>query len=188
MLQRYLSIAVLTLSTVVSSNFISTNIPVFAAPVKQATQTVKHDFAKYPANSVYKGKPATLKPENQEQKDYLPEIQSVISQGANFAGHYVIVGGLNRAMGGVSTAAIADLKTGKIYLPSQLKPYHDQRGAGYNPPRPDGGLHYQANSNLLVVTGRAGGSDGNKGIGHYYYNWQNNKLTFIKFVASPYKS
>lgn len=188
MLQRYLAIAALTLTTIVSSNVITSNIPAFAAPTQQATQTVKPDFDKYPANPIYKGKPATLKADNQEQKDYLPDIQSVASKGTNFAGHYVIVSGLNRAMGGVGSAVIADLKTGKIFLLAQLKGYHDQRGAGYTPPRPDGGLHYQANSKLLVITGRAGGNDGNKGIGHYYYKWQNNKLTFTKFVSSPYQS
>lgn len=99
MLQRYLTIAALTFATVVSSNVITTSIPVVAAPVKQVTQTVKHDFGKYPANPIYRGKAATLKADNQEQKDFLQDIQSVASKGTNFAGHYVIVDGLNRAPG-----------------------------------------------------------------------------------------
>jgi hypothetical protein len=187
MLLRYLTIATLTVSTAIFSGSIMTNISALAAPQKQVTSTTKHKFENYPASPIFKGTPAKLIAGNQA-KDYLPAIQEVANKGTNFAGHYVIADGLNRAMGGQDAAAIADLKTGKIYLPQQLQGYRDQRGAGYTPPRPDGGLHYQANSKLLVITGRAAGNDGKKGIGHFYYKWQNNKLTFVKFISAPYQS
>lgn len=187
MLQRYLTIAALTVSTALFSSSITTNTAV-ATPQKQVNSTVQHKFENYPAKPIFKGQPAKLTAGNQQSQQYLPAIQEVANKGTNFAGHYVIADGLNRAMGGRDAAAIADLKTGKIYLPEQLQGYHDQRGAGYTPPRPDGGLHYQADSKLLVITGLAAGNDSKKGIGHYYYKWQNNKLTFVKFISSPYQS
>ncbi|MBD2388697.1 hypothetical protein [Cylindrospermum sp. FACHB-282] len=91
-------------------------------------------------------------------------------------------------MGGVDTVAIADLKTGQVYLPTQLQNYHDQRGAGYNAPKHDKGLHYQTNSKLLIIVGLGGGSDGKKRIERYYNKWENNQVNFLTFVASLYKS
>lgn len=178
MLQRSLSIAALT--TIVSLGVVAPTVSVFAAPQQQR-------YDNYPASPVYKGKIAALVVNTQQEKNYAPELREGIKKGTNFAGHYAIAY-LERAMGGQATAGIVDLKTGKIYLPPQLYGYHDQRGAGYTPPRPDGGLHYKANSKLLIIIGRAGGNDGQKGIGKFYYKWENNQLKFITFVDSPYQS
>jgi hypothetical protein len=183
MLQRYLTIAALSISTVILSSPIATNVTVLAAPQQLATTSVKKRFENYPVKLIYKGKAATLIAANQRAKDYLPGIQEAVNKGTNFAGHYVIADGLNRAMGGRDAAGIADLKTGKIYLPEQLQGYQDQRGAGNIPPRADGGLHYQPNSKLLVITGHPAGKDGNKGVGNYYYKWENNQLKFVKFIS-----
>ncbi|MBR8836115.1 MAG: hypothetical protein DSM106950_19340 [Stigonema ocellatum SAG 48.90 = DSM 106950] len=158
------------------------------APHQQIARVSQLSFENYAVSPVFKGKPVTMPFDNPEAKEYEPELRESIQKGTNFAGHYVLANGLNRAMGGRDTAAIIDLKTGKVYLPTQLRGYHDQRGAGYIPPRPDGGLHYQADSKLLIIIGRSGGSDGNKGIGRYYYKWENNQLKFLTFVNSPYKS
>jgi hypothetical protein len=145
-------------------------------------------FNRYPANPVFKGQSAQLAINNADAKDYAGDLQTAIEKGTNFAGHYAIADHLNRAMGGKDTAAIVDVKTGEVYLPTELRGYHDQRGAGYNPPRPNGGLHYQANSKLLVIVGLPGEDAGKKGVGRYYYEWEGNKLNFIKFVSSPYQS
>jgi hypothetical protein len=59
---------------------------------------------------------------------------------------------------------------------------------GYTPPRPDGALHYQVNSKLLLITGKSGGNNHNKGIGKYYYKWENNQLKFVTFLDSLYNS
>jgi len=186
MLQRSLTIAALT--TVVSFGVVSQSVPILAASQQQTVRIQQPNFNQYPAKPVFQGKPAALVTNTQEIKDYEPQLNVTVSKGTNFAGHYAIADHLNRAMGGVDTAAIVDLKTGKIYLPKELYGYHDQRGAGYNPPRPDGGLHYRANSKLLIIVGQAGDKDKEKGIGRFYYKWSNNKLEFLKFVPSPYKS
>ncbi len=184
MLQRPLTIAALT--AILGFAVISPTVSVFAAPQKQAARVAEPRFENYPATPIFKDSPAALIANNEEVKSYEDTLKTEIKKGTNFAGYYVVVSGLNRAMGGADVGAIVDLKNGKVYLPKELHPYHDQRGAGYNPPRPDGGLKYETKSNLLVVTGRAGGNDGNKGIGKYYYKWENNQLKLIKFVNSPY--
>ncbi len=168
-------------TTLVSLSISSIPVPIFTTNQVQATKTSQANFGNYPAIPIFHGQPARLMLKNQEIKDYESELKAIVRKGTNFAGHYAIADGLNRAMGGVSTAVIVDLKTGKVYLPKQLHGYHDQRGAGYTPSRPDGGLHYQANSKLLIIVGRAGGSDGQKGIGRYYYKWENNQLQLLKF-------
>lgn len=184
MLQR-LTIAAFT---IVCLGVATPTLSVLGAPHQQTARVSQPRFKNYPASPLFQGKPATLVAYNPEAKDYKPELRDSVNKGTNFAGHYVVADGLNRAMGGQDTAAIIDLKSGKVYLPTQLHGYHDQRGAGYTPPRPDGGLHYRANSKLLIIIGEAGGRDGNKGIGRYYYKWENNQLKFLSFVESPYKS
>ncbi|WP_341530933.1 hypothetical protein WKK05_17650 [Nostoc sp. UHCC 0302] len=187
MLQRRLNLVALT--TVITLSVVSPSVSILAAPQQPHTASVHYpQFNDYPVNSVFRGKPATLLANNQEVQNYEPQLQKIVKKGTNFAGHYAIVDHLNRAMGGVDTAAIADLKTGKVYLPTQLYGYRDQRGAGYTPPRPDGGLHYRANSKLLIIVGKAAGNDGEKGIGRFYYKWENNHLKFLTFVSSPYQS
>ncbi len=169
----------------ISSGFLIPSVSVFAAPQPRVAQTSLH-YENYPARPVYRGKPATLVESTAgDYKDILP---ATMMQGTNFAGHYALADGLNRAMGGVSSAVIVDITSGIAYTPAQLTGYHDQRGAGYTPPRPDGGLHYRANSKLLEIIGRPGGSDGKRGIGHYYYKWENNQLKFLHFFPSPYQS
>ncbi len=184
MLQR-LTIAAFS---IVCLGVASPTLSVLGATQQQTTRVSQLRFGTYPANPVFQGKPATLVANNPEAKDYEPQLTESVNKGTNFAGHYAVVDHLNRAMGGQDAAAIVDLKTGQVYLPTQIHGYHDQRGAGYTPPRPDGGLHYRANSKLLIIIGRSGGSDGNKGIGRYYYKWENNQLQFLSFVESPYKS
>ncbi|OUL26386.1 hypothetical protein BV378_13305 [Nostoc sp. RF31YmG] len=185
MLQRSLIIAALT--TVMGFTVVNQNVPILAVSQQQTSRVQQPHFKTYPAKPVFQGKPAALAASSQEIKDYEPQLNATVNKGTNFAGHYAIADHLNRAMGGVDTAAIVDLKTGQVYLPTQLYGYHDQRGAGYNPPRADGGLHYRANSKLLIIIGQAGGNDGEKGIGRFYYKWENNQLKFQQFVASPYK-
>lgn len=177
-----------SLAIAVTTMVCSPTLSVIAAPHQQTARISQPSYENYPASPVFKGKPAALIVNNPEAKDYESELTSRIQKGTNFAGHYVLADGLNRAMGGQDSAAIVDLKTGKIYLPAQLRGYRDQRGAGNIPPRPDGGLHYRTDSKLLIIIGRAGGNDGNKGIGRYYYKWENNQLKFLTFVESPYKS
>lgn len=185
MLQRSLSIAALT--TIIGLGVVAPTLSVLAAPQQQPDRVSQLRYENYQINSVYKGKPAALVVNTQEEQNYASQLREGIKKGTNFAGHYAIAY-LDRAMGGVGSAGIVDLKTGKIYLPPQLHGYHDQRGAGYTPPRPDGGLHYKANSKLLIIIGQAGGNDGQKGIGKFYYKWENNQLKFLTFVNSPYQS
>jgi len=184
-LQRSLTIA--AFATVVCLGA-SPTLSVLGAPHQQMASVSQLRFENYPASPIFKGEPAKLVANTPDAKEYESELGDSTKKGTNFAGHYVLADGLNRAMGGQDTAAIVDLKTGRVYLPTQLLGYHDQRGAGYTPPRPDGGLHYLANSKLLIIIGRAGGDDGNKGIGRYYYKWENHQLKFLSFVASPYQS
>lgn len=184
-----------TISLLVLCSFLSPalyfipQLSVLGAPQQLLTPAQQLSFENYPAGAVFQGKPAPLNTaDNPEARDYENEIKDRMSKGTNFAGHYLIADNLNRAMGGRDSAAIVDLKTGKVYLPKQLIGYHDQRGAGYVPPRPDGGLHYRANSNLLIIVGMAGGNDGDKGVGKYYYKWEDNQLKLLRFVEAPYKS
>ena len=185
-LQRSLTIA--AFATVVCLGVSSPTLSVLGAPRQQMARASQLRFENYPASPIFQGKSAQIVANTPDVKEYEPQLGDSIKKGINFAGHYVLADGLNRAMGGQDTAAIIDLKTCGGYLPTQLLGYHDQRGAGYTPPRPDGGLHYLANSKLLIIIGRAGGDDGNKGIGRYYYKWEDDQLKFLSFVASPYQS
>ncbi|MDZ8050430.1 MAG: hypothetical protein RMX68_009925 [Aulosira sp. ZfuVER01] len=182
------SFIIAALATVIGLTVVQESGSIMAASLQQTSRVQQPHFKNYPAKPVFQGKPAALAVSTQDIKDYEPQLNATVNKGANFAGHYAIAPHLNRAMGGVDTSAIVDLKTGQVYLPTQLYGYHDQRGAGYNPPRPDGGLHYRANSKLLIIVGQAGGKDGEQGIGRFYYKWENNHLKFLQFVASPYKS
>ncbi|MEB3181729.1 MAG: hypothetical protein VKL59_22255 [Nostocaceae cyanobacterium] len=184
MWKRYLIIAACT--TVASIGLFNSPPSVWGLPQQEIARTARPRFDNYPASPVFTGQPAPLDTSNPEVQNYEAELQEGMQKGITFAGHYVIVNGLNRAMGGVGTAVIVDLQTGQPYFPEPLSGYHDQRGAGYNPPRPDGGLHYHPNSKLLILVGRAGGNDGNNGIGRYYYKWSNNQLQLLTFIPSPY--
>ena len=185
-LQRRLTIAALTI--LVGLGVVTSSVSIFAASPQQSTLNQRPRFKNYPADAVFKDTPATPIANTEELKNYEEALKAAAKKGTNFAGHYAIADHLNRAMGGVDTAAIIDLQTGKVYLPPQLQGYHDQRGAGYTPPRPDGGLRYRANSKLLIIIGEAAGKDGQKGVGRFYYKWDNNQLQFLYFISSPYKS
>ncbi len=178
MLQKIFTIAVVS---TLCLGAIAT-LPVSAAPYQYSARQPR--FVDYLTRSIFKGKPHRLIIDSPTVKDYADELPEIVKKGTNFAGHYAIAY-VDRAMGGEGTAAIVDLKTGKIYTPAPLYAYRDQSGAGENPPRPDGGLHFRADSNLLIITGEAGGHEGSLGIGHYYYKWENNQLVFLKFVDAP---
>jgi hypothetical protein len=140
MLKCYLIIAACT--TVASIGLVNSPPSVSGVPQQEIARTTRPKFENYPATPVLTGQPAVLETSNPEVQNYETELRECIQKGTNFAGHYVIVTGLNRAMGGVGTAVIVNLQTGQPYFPKQLRGYHDQRGAGYNPPSPDGGLHH----------------------------------------------
>jgi hypothetical protein len=172
---------IVVLATILSLGVMNTSIS------PQATaKSSPPSFNRYLTHHLFKGKPAKLTTNSRDARDYQVQLQAAVKKGINFAGHYVIANNLDRAMGGRDTAAIIDVKTGKVYFPKELRGYHDQRGAGYTPPRPDGGLQYHTNSKLLIIVGLPANNNGKQGAGFYYYKWENNQLKFITFVSSPY--
>lgn len=170
---RYVAV----LTTVVGLGVLNPKISKLAA-----APTHQPQFANYPASPVFKGKPAKLIINNPEAKSFASALEETRQKGTNFAGHYAIADHLDRAMGGRDGAAIIDLKTGRVYLPRELYGYNDLRGAGELHPRPDGGLHYQPNSKLLIIVGSTG-SKQYQGFGRYYFKWENNRLNLLKFIS-----
>lgn len=148
-------------------------------------QSVKApDFKEYPAD-VYAGKPAPLNlRSNRLARTYRSSIREQLNErGINFAGHYTIA-----VMGcgaGCSITAIVDARTGVAYFPSELDGWTVEPGI-YNFADNEDVQTFRAESRLLKVIGapKLGAKETWGPGGIYYYEWENNRLKQLKFVAS----
>ena len=133
-------------------------------------------FESYPAQEIFKGKPAAPKLKSERQRRFQTRILEGAAQGPNFAGHYTIV------QWGCGASCISllivDAKTGVIYpLPFEALsfgfPYRftDESG-GIEELEP---LSFRLDSNLLVMRG----CPNEKDCATYYYEWQGERLRTI---------
>ncbi len=109
---------------------------------------------------------------------YRTAIRNAVEQGPNFADHYTIV----RAGCGAATIciAIADVRTGKVYFPPELKSAEallvDTGSVSVTT------LNYRRYSSLLAVVGSANEQPSNAGLS--YYIWRGGRLKLLHFTPA----
>lgn len=141
-------------------------------------------FESYSAD-VYAGKPASLNLRSHRlARMFRTRIREQLQEeGINFAGHYTIA-----VMGcgtGCSTTAIVDARNGRAYFPQVLDGW--SVGPGTWPDEGEDVRTFRTNSRLLKVMGspRLGAYEEWGPPGIYYYEWKNNQLRQVHFVATP---
>ena len=141
-------------------------------------------FESYSAD-VYAGKPAPLNLRSHRMaRMFRTRIREQLQEeGINFAGHYTIA-----VMGcgtGCSTTAIVDARNGRAYFPQVLDGW--SVGPGTWPDEGEDVRTFRTNSRLLKVIGspRRGAYEEWGPPGIYYYEWKNNQLRQVHFVATP---
>jgi hypothetical protein len=107
---------------------------------------------------------------------YRTEITMLSKKGANFAGHYTILGiGCGAA---TICVAIVDSYTGHVFFPAKLLSIEallvDTKGYDLKI------LNFRRNSRLLIVFGSPNERQGKAGA--HYYIWQNNRLRLVRQV------
>ena len=119
---------------------------------------------------------------NPDARTMRTRLTAAMHGGVNFAGHYILTGwGCGT---GCTNAAIIEARTGDVIWPDQFANIDARYGEGYS----DVQLDFKKNSRLLVIHGRPGSRNENVrdlGAGDYYYEWKNNRLYMLKFVAVP---
>lgn len=137
-------------------------------------------FSQYPAKVEKAGVKAINFKKNPDARTFRTRLTEAIQGGVNFAGHYVVTGwGCGT---GCTNAAIIEARTGDVIWPDQFANIDATYGDGYS----DEQLEFKKNSRLLVIHGRPGSRNENskdQGPGDYYYEWKNNRLRLLKFVA-----
>jgi hypothetical protein len=141
-------------------------------------------FEKYSAE-VYAGKPAPLNLRSHRlARMYRASIREQLQEeGINFAGHYTIaVMGCGTAC---SITAIVDARNGNAYFPQVFEGWTSVIG-DYEFKEGEDIRTFKANSRLIKAIGRPRLSADEKWgpSGVYYYEWANNKLRQVHFVAA----
>ena len=120
---------------------------------------------------------------NRDALSFRTRLSRGLREGVNFAGHYVLVGwGCGT---GCISGAIIDGRSGNVFWPEQF----NALAVGYS----DGGyadkpVEYKKNSRLLIIRGIPGQAKDDapeKPAGDYCYEWRNNRLRQVAFVAKP---
>ena len=140
-------------------------------------------FASFPARiERIKAKAIDFK-RNREALSFRTRLSRGLREGVNFAGHYVFVGwGCGT---GCVSGAIVDGRTGEVFWPEQFNALAVGYSDGNYADKP---VEYRKNSRLLVIRGIPGqASDAapEKPAGDYYYEWRNNRLRQVAYVAKP---
>ena len=145
------------------------------------------EFKQYPAD-VYAGKPASLNLRSHGMaRMYRTSIREQLhEQGINFAGHYTIA-----VMGcgtGCSITAIVDARNGNAYFPRELNGWNVDPGV-YDLADDEDVRTFRTDSRLLKIMGvpRLGAAERWGPGGIYYYEWKNNRLRQVRFVATKPK-
>ena len=143
-------------------------------------------FAAYPAK-VYVGHNAKLKISNDpEARLYRTRLREWSTEKVNFAGHYIL------ATWGCGTDCVQimfiDAKSGKVFHPAGIKSnvavnVHDELLTGGRSWYGEGSLHFQPNSELLVLIGAPEEDMARRGIS--YYAWHNDQLKLVRHVSKP---
>ena len=138
-------------------------------------------FDSFPAQEIFKGKPAAPKLKSERDRRFQTKIREGAETGPNFAGHYTIV------QWGCGASCISllivDAKTGVIYpLPFEVLsfgfPYRfTEEGGGIEELDP---LSFRLDSNLLVMRG----CPMEKDCATYYYEWQGARLRTIDKIPA----
>jgi hypothetical protein len=153
-----------------------------ALPHGRASDTPR--FENYPAD-VYAGKPAPLNLRSHRMaRMYRTSIREQLNEaGINFAGHYTIA-----VMGcgtGCSITAIVDARNGNAYFPRVLDGWSVEPGV-YEFKEDEDVRTFRTDSRLLKIIGAPQLSAEEKwgAPGIYYYEWKNNRLRQVHFVAA----
>src|ERR1035437_7625251 len=143
-------------------------------------------FATYPAK-VFAGPNAKLKIGNDpEAWLYRTRLREWSSEKVNFAGHYIL------ATWGCGTGCVQimfiDAKSGKLFHPAGIRSnvavnVHDEMLTGGRSWYGEGSVHFQPNSELLVLVGAPEEDMARRGIS--YYAWHNDQLKLVRHLAKP---
>lgn len=143
-------------------------------------------FAAYPAK-VFAGPNAKLKINNDlEAQRYRTRLREWSTKKVNFAGHYIL------ATWGCGTGCVQimfiDAKSGKVFHPEGIRSnvavnVHDDMLVGGRSWYGEGSVHFQSNSELLVLVGAPEEDMKRRGIS--YYVWHNDELKLVQHVAKP---
>jgi len=154
----------------------------FALTVPCLSQPIPK-FSQYPASVQRPRVTAINFKTNPDARPFRTRLSEGLRNGVNFAGHYALVGwGCGT---GCISGAIVDTRTGKVYWPEQFNAFgvlYTDGNYAYPP------VEYKKNSRLLVIHGIPGEKDDDapaKPSGSYYYEWKNNRLRQVRFVAKP---
>jgi hypothetical protein len=134
-------------------------------------------FDEYKVIGKFKGKPAPVILINKLARMYRTRITEGAKTGANFAGHFTVVGwgaGL-----GAFSFAVVDAKKGRIYFP----PFDYIDASLYGIPNLDDGENpqFRVDSKLLIFYGK---KNGESPLGIYYYVFEKNRFRLIRFVKA----
>ena len=138
-------------------------------------------FAAFPA-TVEKARAKAIDfKKNPDARSFRTRLSEALHRGVNFAGHYVVAGwGCGT---GCISGAIIDARTGNVFWPEQFNAMGVLYSEGEYANEP---VAYRKNSRMLVISGIPGQAKDDapdKPSGIYYYEWKNNRLRQIKFVA-----
>ena len=127
-------------------------------------------------------KPVDLK-SHKNARSYRTNLREAAKQSVNFGGHFNLVTwgcGTN-----CNDGAIIDLRTGRVFFPSQLGGIGVGMAAWSQDLEP---LEFKPDSNLLIINGLPGGSKleyKNPKEGIHYLLWNGMTFREIKFVRKP---
>ena len=120
---------------------------------------------------------------NPDARTFKTLLSQGLRKGANFAGHYVVVGwGCGT---GCISGAIVDARTGNVFWPEQFNALSVSFIGDDYVEKP---VEYRTNSRLLVIRGIPGQAKDDapeKPPGDYYYEWRNNRLRQVAFISRP---
>jgi hypothetical protein len=141
-------------------------------------------FSDYPAEA-FTGSNAKLKVGNDlEVRRYRTRLREWSARKVNFAGHYILT------IWGCGTGCVQimfiDAKSGKVFHPAGIRSnvavnVHDEMLEGGRSWYEEGSVHFQLNSELLVLVGAPEEDIARRGIS--YYVWHSEKLKLVRHVA-----
>jgi hypothetical protein len=139
------------------------------------------DYADYPAQDIYKGKPARPRIATRYQRAFRTRIRESMDQGVNFAGHYIV------ATWGCGTGceqfAVTDAISGRVYDPPVKSiAFHYGPDADHGPQRYPDMVNVKAESLLLVIEGCP--EEGNK-CGRFYYHFEKGRFPLLHYDPDP---
>jgi hypothetical protein len=162
-------------------NRVAPSLIFIAIAVCSGFAQAKPKFAAFPATVERARVKAIDFKKNPDARTFRTRLSEALRRGVNFAGHYVVAGwGCGT---GCISGAIIDARTGNVFWPEQFNAMGVLYSDGEYADEP---VAYRKNSRMLVISGIPGNAEDNapdKPSGIYYYEWKNNRLRQIRFVA-----